>query len=371
MAHAAITPVAVDVFLLILATLAIVLRFISRKWSKAKLWWDDWFALAALPFCFGTCIPFTIAAYHGFGQHNGDPTVFFHGLYFAELWYNLAITLVKLSVVCFYARVFAMTRWSGYILWAIGLFATSIGVSLATASIFQCTPIKRYWNPTLPGHCVYRYGYFIGQAIPDIVCDFVLLLLPLWPLWKLKMKSRQKMGLVLVFTLGYLNPLISILRLVSFVQLGPNPTSDFNYIFVAPALWSGAEVAIGIFSCSIPSQTFLFRRLLGTCFPSINNSTAKQSYGQSRSDIRTNSNFPAAKRSKLVPGGSFEQLCDEPHIHDGTNQYAVNQASAENGPAHQWNASQGSFPLQQIMVTDEVNVSYGGKIPVPPPEDIV
>jgi len=48
MAGTAVTPVAVDVFLLILATLSIILRVISRKWSKAGLWWDDWLAIAAL-----------------------------------------------------------------------------------------------------------------------------------------------------------------------------------------------------------------------------------------------------------------------------------------------------------------------------------
>jgi len=147
---------------------------------------------------------FSLAAYHGFGKHGGDPTVFFHGLYFAELWYNLAITMVKLSVTCFYFRVFAVSRWSGRILWAIGAFATALGFSLAMASVFQCAPIRRYWEPTLPGTCVFRWGYFVGQAIPDIVCDFVLLIFPLFPLWKLQVKSRQKLGLVVVFTLGYM-----------------------------------------------------------------------------------------------------------------------------------------------------------------------
>ena len=40
--------IATAVIGLIIATVAIVLRFWSRKISKAGFYWDDWFALASL-----------------------------------------------------------------------------------------------------------------------------------------------------------------------------------------------------------------------------------------------------------------------------------------------------------------------------------
>ena len=72
------------------------------------------------------------------------------------------------------------------------------------ASVLQCVPIQAYWHPKVKARCVYIYGFFLGQAIPNIMLDFVLLLLPLHPLWKLKMKLSQKVALVGVFVLGYL-----------------------------------------------------------------------------------------------------------------------------------------------------------------------
>lgn len=44
----------------------------------------------------------------------------------------------------------------------------------------------------------------MGQAVPNIALDLVLLILPLRPLWKLNMKRSQKMTLVIVLVLGYL-----------------------------------------------------------------------------------------------------------------------------------------------------------------------
>ena len=72
------------------------------------------------------------------------------------------------------------------------------------ASILQCVPIPAYWDPSIQATCVYKYGFFLGQAIPNIVLDFALLLLPLHPLWKLHTGRRQKVALFIVFTLGYL-----------------------------------------------------------------------------------------------------------------------------------------------------------------------
>ena len=43
----AATPIGVDIFLIALTSLALTLRFISRRLSGAGLWWDDWLALAA------------------------------------------------------------------------------------------------------------------------------------------------------------------------------------------------------------------------------------------------------------------------------------------------------------------------------------
>jgi hypothetical protein len=40
--------VAVAAVLMVISTIAVILRFVARLLSKAGLWWDDWCILAAL-----------------------------------------------------------------------------------------------------------------------------------------------------------------------------------------------------------------------------------------------------------------------------------------------------------------------------------
>jgi hypothetical protein len=40
--------VAAGASLLVLSTIAVVIRFASRKVSQSKIWWDDWLSLIGL-----------------------------------------------------------------------------------------------------------------------------------------------------------------------------------------------------------------------------------------------------------------------------------------------------------------------------------
>ena len=143
-------------------------------------------------------------AWHGFGHHGGDPTFFLHVLYYDEILYNTGIALTKLSVLAFYRRTFSIARPLKKAVFFVGLFTIAWWVSFIIASILQCVPIRAYWDPRVKARCEKKYAFFLGQTIPNIALDFVLLIMPLHPLWKLKMKRSQKTTLVIVFMLGYL-----------------------------------------------------------------------------------------------------------------------------------------------------------------------
>ena len=69
--------------------------------------------------------------------------------------------------------------------------------------ILQCVPVQAAWNPEVHGKCISIYELYIGQAIPNVVTDVVILLLPLQPLWKLRIRKFQRVLLIGVFVLGY------------------------------------------------------------------------------------------------------------------------------------------------------------------------
>ena len=130
--------------------------------------------------------------------------VFLRLLFWDELFYTACIALCKFSVLCFYNRTFAVSRQLRTALWVLGGVTMGWWISVTFVIIFQCHPIRAAWLPQVPGNCFNLYGFFVGQAVPNILTDFILLILPLPILWRLRIQLPQKIALVAVFLLGYL-----------------------------------------------------------------------------------------------------------------------------------------------------------------------
>lgn len=70
-------------------------------------------------------------------------------------------------------------------------------------TIFQCKPVSGFWNRTKPAICnVDSQKFFIGNAIPNILTDVALMVLPLPYIWQLNRSKSQKIALAGVFLLG-------------------------------------------------------------------------------------------------------------------------------------------------------------------------
>lgn len=79
-------------------------------------------------------------------------------------------------------------------------------VSLWTvlSSIFFCVPITKNWDRAVTGVCFSQgIAWFVNAAL-NILTDFAILILPLPILPKIKQSRRQKIGLYLIFALGFL-----------------------------------------------------------------------------------------------------------------------------------------------------------------------
>lgn len=76
-------------------------------------------------------------------------------------------------------------------------------MSQILVTIFQCTPISEFWNRTHPAKCtVDTKSFSIGGAIPNILTDVALLILPLPYIWRLNRPVSQKFALAGIFMLG-------------------------------------------------------------------------------------------------------------------------------------------------------------------------
>lgn len=77
-------------------------------------------------------------------------------------------------------------------------------VAVALVAFLQCTPFEKIWLPDTPGHCIDNNKFFIGNAVPNIVVDFCIMLLPTYEVSRLQMAAAQKISLGCIFLLGIL-----------------------------------------------------------------------------------------------------------------------------------------------------------------------
>jgi hypothetical protein len=116
--------------------------------------------------------------------------------------YNSSQSLVKISILLQYLRIFETTYMKRicYVALVISFaYATgSIGISL-----FPCTPVSALWDKSVSGKCLPILPWWITSAILNIVTDFGIFILPLPILVHLQVRLRQKIVLLGVFMVGF------------------------------------------------------------------------------------------------------------------------------------------------------------------------
>ena len=125
-----------------------------------------------------------------------------------QFLYLLAVTVIKLSVLLFYKRIFfvnsrfrvAVNIMCGLVLgWFITFFF---------ATLLQTVPISGNWElagtGSTQGTSINRYAMYISAAVLEIALDIVTLVLPLFVIWRLQMHTTQKWQVSGIFLLGSL-----------------------------------------------------------------------------------------------------------------------------------------------------------------------
>ncbi|GAB1212505.1 hypothetical protein ATERTT37_001644 [Aspergillus terreus] len=160
-----------------IALLAYILRMIARlPCMGGKLGLDDWTMTATI-------------------------------LYFwDELIYLSILPLTKISILCFYLRVFPRKefRIATYV-----VIALNVGylISFVLISVFQCSPLRGAWEHW-DGSGDYKCNNINAQgwcaAIFNMILDIIVMALPLRELYQLNLSIRKKLYVMCMFSLGIL-----------------------------------------------------------------------------------------------------------------------------------------------------------------------
>ena len=178
-----------------------------------------------------------------------------------NLWI-LTVNITKASILIQYLRIFTSRtpRLLCYILIVLLLPAVCWAIFAGT---FLCSPTAKLWQPSLPGHCLSSQTYWISVASVDIGLDFLVLLLPLPSITSLRLPDKQKVVLVLVFTLGFFVCIVSVVRLATVVVTSND--GDFVASGVWAIIWSAVEANVGIICASL----FALKPLAAKLFPKL------------------------------------------------------------------------------------------------------
>lgn len=114
-----------------------------------------------------------------------------------------AITFAKISILCFYLRIFSGRLYRVLI---CGLIVFQILTLLENVilTFLLCAPPKLLWNKSANplGECLEINAVSRWRNFPNILSDIVMLVLPIPPLWRLQLSQRDKIGITVAFSMG-------------------------------------------------------------------------------------------------------------------------------------------------------------------------
>lgn len=119
--------------------------------------------------------------------------------------YIITVTLVRISILLLLRRVFIVEPFS-IITSIVGAACVAWGISIFFANVFQCTPFMDAFDPdvvmTLSKKCIDLQAMFYGALGTAFILDFIILILPLHLIWRLRLPTRKKFELTVILSLG-------------------------------------------------------------------------------------------------------------------------------------------------------------------------
>ncbi|KAK4115452.1 hypothetical protein N656DRAFT_694574, partial [Canariomyces notabilis] len=261
------TVVAVAIVFAVISVLTIILRLLSRTLIVGKLSPDDWIICVAvvISWAFIGC---TIASVqYGLGSHMEDVLVrgtdnmitYAQVVWLSSIFYNACLGFIKCSVLALYMRLGDPNlRMLSMIM--TGVVFCQAGANVF-ACIFQCSPISAAYDITIPDdqkRCVNINAFYLANAAVNILTDLLTYTLPIPLVLKLQVPKRQKISLAVIFGLGLLACVSSIIRITYIPQM--LASTDQTWTIAGAMYWSVIETNVGILAASIPSYKPLVKR---------------------------------------------------------------------------------------------------------------
>jgi hypothetical protein len=123
-----------------------------------------------------------------------------------EVLYFSQVVTIKLSLLCFFLRIFPQKKMKWTILATIGVNIV-YGITFVFLGIFQCAPVSFFWTKwdgEQSGVCYHNNAMAWANASISILLDIWMLAIPLSQIYGLQLHWKKKVGVAMMFTVGTL-----------------------------------------------------------------------------------------------------------------------------------------------------------------------
>jgi len=176
----------------------------------------------------------------------------------------VAVTLFKISVLIFYKRVFVMKRQAAYI-YAFIVVLSLWCLSYLLCETFATWPVGGIFDP-VDANYLYNYPVFqLTFAGMSIFFDLVILCIPIPIIWRLNMKTWNKIAIIGILWLGAFCVVAAALRLYYvdkslFVASNPTTSPEESYTIVANSIiWVTIEPNTSVIAACLPNYGPFFK----------------------------------------------------------------------------------------------------------------
>ncbi|KZL74098.1 CFEM domain-containing protein [Colletotrichum tofieldiae] len=255
---------------------------LTNKWLRVSPWgWDDTTIIVA----YLVLAAFLPAAYlaetAGAGRDvwtltPDQITELLLIVYIFGILYFVSLAFIKISIIFLYLRIFPDEKFRK-VLWLTQVFNLLLLITFVAAQLALCQPLKLAWvgwTKEIEGKCFNRNVFIILHGAINVALDLWMLVLPLTQLYKLHMKTRKKLGIMLMFSIGIFerisdqgsNGLLNILQCLWFVSINSTLYLLKTILILASAdsletaLWSHIELCVGVVVACLPSTRQVWSR---------------------------------------------------------------------------------------------------------------
>lgn len=285
----------------VIAIISVCLRMFTRfKFTGRAIGWEDYTIIISMVCAILTSVFQLLQVNAGSGKHaifipfpEGTVPILKY-LFWSIIFYNLSLCFTKISILLQYARIFTVSGVRMAIFIVMGI-CIAYGIACFFTSVFSCVPVHAYWHvlEQAKAKCIPTMILWYVNAAFNILCDFLVAVVPIRAIWKLQIPVQQRLALLGILTIGWFICVVSLLRLHNLIIFS-NHQDDSTWYSSSLAYWSSIEMNLSIVCASLPALKPLFVTLI----PGFASNKGSRAYGMNSSGRQHTQSYGTKIRSQ-------------------------------------------------------------------------